>query len=211
MRDAIDTKTIGDYTISIVPDNEPTNPRDWDNLGTMYCYHRRYSLGDIEASKQYNTDNFNNWNEFEAQLRKDDNVIVLPLGLYDHSGITMYVGSSHDRWDGGQVGFIAITREKIREEYSAKRISKQLLARVEQYLRNEVKTYDDYLTGNCYGYVIEKNGEEVDSCYGFLGDSDYAMQEGISVAQWHIEQDSKVKQAKTKAYIKNNVPLQARV
>lgn len=27
-------------------DVEPTSPRDWDNLGTMICWHPRYTLGD---------------------------------------------------------------------------------------------------------------------------------------------------------------------
>jgi hypothetical protein len=37
-----------------------------------------------------------------------------------------------------------------------------------------VSVYDDYLTGNVYGFIVEeRNGddwEEVDSCWGFYGD-----------------------------------------
>ena len=33
-----------------------------------------------------------------------------------------------------------------------------------------METYDCYLRGECYGFIIEKNGEEIDSCWGFLGD-----------------------------------------
>jgi len=35
------------YTLFIVDDNEPMNPReDRDNFGKMFCWHKRYSLGD---------------------------------------------------------------------------------------------------------------------------------------------------------------------
>lgn len=38
--------TKGAYTIFIYPDEYPDNPRDWDNTGTMVCFHSRYNLGD---------------------------------------------------------------------------------------------------------------------------------------------------------------------
>ena len=34
------------YTLKIVHDDDGGNPRDWDNLGTMLCWHRQYNLGD---------------------------------------------------------------------------------------------------------------------------------------------------------------------
>ncbi len=227
MRNVIDTKTIGDYTISVVPDYEPMNPREWDNLGTIYYRHRDYVLGEKQVPDQYYSDilkdtlYLNNENKAEytrgyiEEVTGETVAIILPLEIYDHSGITIWVGHNPDhhdyKWDCSHVGYIAVTKEKIRKEYNVKRISKQLLARIEDQLRQEIKTFDDFITGNCYGYVIEKNGGEIDSCWGFLGDSDYAMQEGLSSAKWYIERDRKEKQAKTKAYIKNNVPLQARV
>ncbi|KNZ70286.1 hypothetical protein Tfer_0846 [Thermincola ferriacetica] len=36
----------GHKILRIVYDDNPENPRDWDNLGTMVCFHRRYNLGD---------------------------------------------------------------------------------------------------------------------------------------------------------------------
>ena len=30
--------------LEIYFDSSPQNPRNWDNLGTMVCLHRRYSL-----------------------------------------------------------------------------------------------------------------------------------------------------------------------
>lgn len=42
----------------------------------------------------------------------------------------------------------------------------------EGVLEGEVKEYDLYLQGECYGYRLFKDGEEEDACWGFLGDID---------------------------------------
>ena len=38
------------YRFRLVHDDEPQSPREWDNLGTMACWHRRYTLGDEQPS-----------------------------------------------------------------------------------------------------------------------------------------------------------------
>ena len=64
-----------------------------------------------------------------------------------------------------------VYEERLREDHGCKRVSPALRRKVEQQLRQEVSAYDDYLTGNCFGYVVERSdGEEIDSCWGFIGD-----------------------------------------
>lgn len=163
----IDTAT---YTVTVAVDDWAESPRQWDNLGTMLCSHRNYTLGD----EQLEADVYTGWQEIEQMLYKERNAcIVLPLGLYDHSGITMYIGNSHDRWDGGQVGFIYVSKDTVRKEYGVKRITAKLLADIEQVLRAEVETYDHYLRGDVYSYAIhDSTGTEIDLCSGFYGDTD---------------------------------------
>ena len=36
------------YIIKIFQDEMAENPREWDNLGTMVCFHPDYNLGDIQ-------------------------------------------------------------------------------------------------------------------------------------------------------------------
>lgn len=178
--EAIETKTIGKYEIEIIPDETPESPREWENLGTMVCFHRGYNLGD---KHNYRHQVYSGWGEMErAIIKNEDAAIILPLYLYDHSGITMNTTGFSCPWDSGRVGFIFISREKIRKEYSVKRISKKLIERVREYLVNEVKTYDQYLTGDVYGYRITdtETGEEVDSCWGYYGD-DVCMEEAEGV------------------------------
>ena len=101
---------------------------------------------------------------------KTRDTIALPLYLYDHSGITMNTTGFHCPWDSGQVGWIIVKREKVREEFSKKRISKKLLDKVIEILRSEVGIYDSYIRGNVFGYeIVEENGEDsVDSCWGYF-------------------------------------------
>lgn len=159
-------------------DEYPESPREWDNLGTMACFHRRYTLGDKDIP--FSSDDFNGWNEMEEYILKSlDAAVVLPLYLYDHSGITMNTTGFSCRWDSGQVGFIYITKDKIMKEYGVKRIRRQLKEKVEKMLVNEVEVYDQYLIGDVYGFQILKitkcdeghiHETHEDSCSGFYGD-----------------------------------------
>jgi hypothetical protein len=172
MSDAVEKIEHRGYTIEVCPDPDPMDPRkEFDNLGTMVCFHRRYELGD---KLDLRAEDFRGWDEVEEHLRKSlGAVIVLPLYLYDHGGLRMKVGSfqghlpqGHAEFDSGQVGFIYITADKIREEFG----DSKSLEEVADYLRSEVDLYDDFLSGSVYGYrILDPNGEEVDACVGFYG------------------------------------------
>lgn len=189
------------YTIKVIQDENPQNPREWNNLGTMYAKgHRRYSLGDKECDGM-GTDMFDNWKETREYIEKKlDACMILPLGLLDHSGISIYIGggghwSDPGNWDSGTVGFIYVSREKVREEYSCKRITAKIIKRVEDVLRGEVENYNDFLTGNVYGFRIEDSeGEEIDSCYDFYGNPDSkggCIDEAKSVVDYQVKKDQK--------------------
>lgn len=189
-------------------DDYPQDPREWDNLGTMICFHRGYTLGDKQNI--LDSDDFNSWDEQRQWLMKND-YIYLPLYLYDHSGITMNTTGFSCRWDSGQVGWIVMSHDEIKSEWSVKRISKQLREKVYSYLRDEVKTYDHYLTGEVYGYeVLDDDGEHLDSCWGYYSEEE-AEAEAKNMLEYHQDLKQKQKQSKVKAMIKNHVPLMARL
>ena len=98
--------------------------------------------------------------------------VILPLYLYDHSGLQIsadsFIGKTqHAKWDSGQVGWIYVTASEIRAEYGS--VSAENVEKTRQKLLSEVQDYDYYLSGQCYGYRLYENGEETDSCWGFLG------------------------------------------
>jgi hypothetical protein len=190
--EAIETIKKLNYKLEIFQDEDARSPREDDNLGTMVCFHRRYNLGD---KHEYNSDNYSSWNEMKKAIQKDKTCVILPLYLYDHSGITISTKPFSCQWDSGQVGWIVVSKEKVRKEYGVKYITYKILDRVKRVLEAEVKTYDQYLTGDVYGYRISKitkcelgheHEEELDSCLGFYGNE--AEAEGISILNSYIKE-----------------------
>ncbi len=177
----------GNYELEILQDESPESPREWDNLGTMICFHSRYNLGD---KHNYSV-------EEGEELSRGKDIISLPLYLYDHSGITMNTTGFSCRWDSVCVGFIYVTKEKVRKEYGVKRITKDIIEKVTNVLKGEVETYDQYLTGDVYGYRVSKidvcnkgceHTEEVASCWGYYG-SESVEEEGNRVLEYYINKE----------------------
>lgn len=163
------------YTVKIIQDEDPESPREWDNAATLVCFHKRYQLGD--ADHGYQSSDYNGWDELRAAIERDHKpVAILPLGLIDHSGISMFVGSGahpfdYGGWDSGQVGFAFVSRAKALAEWGkGNRVTKHVREMADKCLRSEVETYDQYLRGDVYGFVVEApDGDHVDSCLGFYG------------------------------------------
>jgi hypothetical protein len=216
--------------LKILFDANAENPRkEWDNLGKMVCWHRRYSLGDDHQ--------FDSPSDFLDSIKGKD-VVLLPLYLYDHSGLTMSTTPFSCPWDSGQVGFIYAEKDVFRNEtaYTEKALfgtNKAALIEVGDYvtvknevrphfgkveavengiisvdwtylyvasrhddpslkgrfpyeqvelvteyaktmLQNEVKTYDQYLKGDVFGFLLEdQQGNYIDSCWGFYGEDPF--------------------------------------
>jgi hypothetical protein len=171
------------YELKIERDEDPMNPRtEWDNLGTMVCFHNRYDLGD---KTDYRTEDYNSWDELkQGILENEGEVVILPLYLYDHSGITISTSSFDCRWDSGQIGFIFVSKHTIKKEGIDE-------TKVIEYLKGEVETYDKYLTGENYRYTIyeietcslgHEHKNVVECCGSYLSEEE-CESEGQSVLQ----------------------------
>jgi len=198
------------HTIEILPDPDPMNPRENDNLGTMICFHRRYTLGDKHP---YTIDNY------KSCIKEDygNNPLILPLYLYDHSGITISTSPFSCQWDSGSVGIVICSREKILKAFDSKRYTKKIAEKAIACIVSEVEEYDKYLRGEAYGYRISvnttgsiNNAETVDSCWGFT-DEEYAISEAKSVIDHLCKKSLLERVSKLKSYIRNRVPLHKRV
>jgi hypothetical protein len=122
--------------------------------------------------------------------------VYLPLYLYDHSGITMSTGRFSCPWDSGQVGFIYISHDTAHKELGGEIFkdktswTDEKTARCKEILESDVTVYDQYITGDVYGFEMQKlvyefeqpadenidpedddlPWEDGDSCWGFYGD-----------------------------------------
>jgi len=166
------------------------SPREWSNLGTMYCAHRSYNLGDEQIKDEKDLlarlltcdenelpfDNMLAWQEVEKDY------LFLPLYLYDHSGITMNTGGFSCHRDSGKVGYIVVEKDKIRKEMGWKRITRRREQKVINILKSEVDIYDCYLRGEIWNFIIwDPDGNEIDACFGFYGDDMIYLEEAKAI------------------------------
>lgn len=177
------------YRITVSPESDPLNPREWDNLGIITAPRQgKYSLAD--KGHAFSMDDFNTWDEVEADIRVRGGVLIFPLSLYDHGGISIYIGKNVDRWDGSRVGFIYATAEDIYKEGLT-------IEQAEAILRGEINSYDKYLRGDIYTYQVEENRKSctcgecsewvvVDSCGGWELEED-AITEAKQVAEFYAK------------------------
>lgn len=162
----METIEYKNHTIKIMQDEYPINPRiDFDNAGTMVCFHKKYNLGD---KHKYDIEDI-------ADL--EANNICLPIYMYDHSGITIKTSPFSCRFDSGQLGIIFISYANALKEFKADSINPELIAKAKQLLQYEVEEYDKYLQGDVWHYSITNSNDiEIDGCGGFYG-ADYCLAE----------------------------------
>lgn len=176
------------YIIDVFEDECGGDPRiEMDNLGKMVCFHKRYNLGDKTALC---SNQFDGWDALSKHLSDEmDAEVILPLYLYDHSGITISIYPFNDHWDSGQIGFIYATKKAIMKEYNVTEITPDIIDEVEKALIIEVEIYDYYLRGEVYIFDIYEKDDQgnekeeiIDSVGNIYGDSELKdiIQEAIN-------------------------------
>lgn len=187
----LEQKQIEDLTITIAYDDYCENPRKWDNLGKMVLFHNRYNFSN---ETDINQKDYNSWNEMEKDIvKKYGASVILPVYLYDHSGLAFSVQSfqgrlpqGHAEFDSGRIGFIFVTKKDIRNEYG--KAGKKEIEKAIEVLTNEVKIYEKYANGESYVFIIEdENGKRLENCGGFYSVED-AMREARLSADDLIKQ-----------------------
>jgi hypothetical protein len=147
----------------------------------MYCEHRKYSLGDDVGAARFDA---TCWQEVKSIIEEQYNpAIILPLSLYDHSGLAMQIGEVND-WDIGMVGYIYISDKNAKHELGTDELTPEDIEKLTTYAEVEVLDYSMYLQGEIYRMeVIETTTceccgvtreEVIDSIGGFYGDSPLA-------------------------------------
>jgi len=111
----------------------------------------------------------------------------IPVYAYIHSGVALSLGNSeypfNCRWDTSMCGGIFI--EKNNENYDTKEIRNNVAEAM-------IKEWNNILSGNVYGYKVMKNDEEIDSCWGYVGDYETSgiIDEAKSVIDYEIKRNA---------------------
>lgn len=141
------SSSYNSFTLKVTQDEYAINPRDkYPRDNHLFCFHRRYNLGD---EHNYNQEDFSSWSEFEGQLTKDYDIhTILPVYMYDHSGLILNTTGFSCPWDSGQVGYIFITNDQAKE-----------MTDVEESLKFYVEEYSQYLNGEIYDISLYYRNE----------------------------------------------------
>lgn len=154
---------------------DPISPYEEDTLTQISHWHPRYDLGSqvepgITAEEMIE----------EAEERDDPILAILPLFLFDHSGISVSTKAFSCRWDSGQVGWVHVTRSRS-DMVGCQGWS---LEQYEKAIHGDIQTFDSYLTGSVYGYEVEgRDGDHLHSCWGFYDQED-CLGEGKRAAEY---------------------------
>jgi hypothetical protein len=162
------------YTVEIIPEeySSDCHPREGDNLTELILFGKARGFGDAH---DYQEGDHEGWEQLRAAILKDrPSGIIEPIYLMDHSGVSISTDPSMVRafdqqgWDWGQVGFVTISGEAIRQNFGIQRISKQYLRKAAKVLEAEVETYDRYMRGEVYCYTVKNGAGEVVACEGCI-------------------------------------------
>lgn len=169
MLEPVKTYEHAGLTIEICYDESASNPRDeFENMGTIVGWRdRRHRLGDRQVSLECTDPE-----DIVGELRDDGARLILPIYYSEHGPrCVLSVGGPEDLADlDDSAGLVYVSAEKLRAEYSLKRISARAIRYATTVLHGEIDEYGAYLTGDVFGFVIKDPvGEHLDSCWGFYG------------------------------------------
>ena len=178
----LDTFQVEDLEVRIMPDEDPQNPREDENLGRMICAHKRYRLGD----EQVDSSTCSGWDEVSAKIEKEHpGAVLLPLYLLDHSGLILRTHAFNDPWDSGLVGFAYMAQETIDADCPPGIDPKEWAVKV---LEAEVQEYSSFLEGAICGWIIAgPSGLVLDSQWGYC-DADLCRTEARRAAEGLAEE-----------------------
>lgn len=144
--------------------------------------------------EQYDNDEISE-RDYKARLQeltnkhKKEPLVWLPIYALRHSGIWLSTTKNFNgytcQWDTSFAGIIYVENDKMIEEYGD--LSADSRSKAIAQLESEVKTYEQYLQGDIYGFTtFDAEDEAIDSCGGFYGSDpfDNGMSEHIAF-QYH--------------------------
>ena len=169
-------------TLKIYYDSNAENPREFTEYDSVIAYKSQYTLGEeiipepidwleekLNVPKKYE---YSNARLAELETIFFDRFIAKRIYLYEHSGLAVSTSPFSNKWDSGQVGYIYITKEKVRDNYNVKKVGKKVKELVLENLEVQVEELNHYVSGDVFGFkILDSEDSVVDSCWGFYGDN----------------------------------------
>lgn len=188
------------YVLEIGYDEHAESPRQWDNLGTIISWHRRYEFTDANcvAASGWRKRNTWSWEEFEEWWNDGHAGIRLPIYMLDHSGLSVSTKPFGCRFDSGLLGWIYITCDVLTDIIERRKndgdTEEFVRKEMEHHLHNEVEALDRFLRGEIYCYSVKKKSrcnscnhvelDTEDGCSGYFSIEDIGSE--ISSSYRHL-------------------------
>lgn len=165
MNESIHVEKLHGCTIKIFRDEDAQSPQEsGDDSLFLVGFHRDFYVlppGVKRGSGRNDEAIFEDEREKRAKTHW-----IFGLEAYIHGGVSLSLSNQGNfpdrRWDVSQLGAVFVQKKYWR-----------LRAKAEAAARSLINQWNNYLSGNVYGYQIEGlPSGEIDSCSGFYGDYD---------------------------------------
>ena len=144
------------------------------------------------------------WSEKLELIEATGEVVILPISMYEHSGITLWFGSKWGhpdaQWDCSSIGFAFVEKKTAEKEMSQRILPDGQKNDWKEWaytiMEGEMKTYDQYLRGEVFGYMIEDEEGEMSSnvhlcgCWGYY-DHEHLLEDAKNNIDTYLEEKDK--------------------
>lgn len=150
-----------------------------DAIGDLFeiCYRGNLALGTVEKRKSefarelaYIEDNYEG-KALAARMKElKATWFYAPVYAYVHGSATIGLHPYNCRFDSGMSGYVYAKWATLLKDFGQKRKTKAFLTRARKAMESFVDAARQYVEGRIYGYIIKSGEEEIDSCWGILGE-----------------------------------------
>jgi hypothetical protein len=196
-----DYKLKSGNILRVLPDPNPESPDTWENEDVFLVYdHRQFTVKregfeprnifnalTLEYPNEPIRENFEDdegyqcaMDEYHADFDDCNDIkskyvhyFIFPVDAYIHSGVHLSLANTEKypdrRWDVSTTGYILVKKEMINLE--GENNFQVGESEAKEYAENLIQTWNQYLSGEIYGYqILKTENKEIDSCWGFFGD-----------------------------------------
>lgn len=193
---------INGYLVQVQHDDMAQNPRtQYDHTGTLvifpnpnryrrdnynhlsdkgYVFGNNWSVQDIlyrmvdydeyEENQRRGQDMPGEWHKIRSRGMLENRYVYIGIEVRDYgsNGLRIRENGDEDEWDG----ILYVQKSYANMYTTTEEQQEEDAARLMRNLQAELEELDHWFEGSVYGFTIEKDGESIDSCWGFYGDHD---------------------------------------
>lgn len=149
--------------LHIFQDESSESPNDWGDNEIFLVYDYRQFQVDRKGFEPQ--DIFNYLYDKESNDKEFDDYFIFTVFAYIHSGVSLSLNHSGDRWDTSSTGFILVHKTKLDFELQKKHndilVTKTDEEIAKHFAQGLIETWNQYLSGDVYGFKRFNKVDEI--------------------------------------------------